>query len=145
MQIKYKKKHPDAIPFQYTREKDACMDMFSLIDKTLYAGETAIIPTGIILEIPTGIEIPEGYEGIVRGRSGLASNGIHVHLGTIDENYVGDIGIIITNNSNKLFHVAKGSRLAQFTIKPVYRIDLIEVQEIKDTERGENGYGSSGY
>ena len=131
MQIKYKKKHPDAIPFQYTREKDACMDMFSLIDKTLYAGETAIIPTG--------------FEGIVRGRSGLASNGIHVHLGTIDENYVGDIGIIITNNSNKLFHVTKGSRLAQFTIKPVYRVDLVEVQEIKDTERGENGYGSSGF
>lgn len=139
MQIKYKKKHPDAIPFQYTREEDACMDMFSLIDKTLYAGETAIIPTGIILEIPTG------FEGIVRGRSGLASNGIYVHLGTIDENYVGDIGIIITNNSNKLFHVVRGSRLAQFTIKPVYRVDLIEVQEIKNTERGENGYGSSGY
>lgn len=138
MQIKYKKKHPDAIPFQYIREKDACMDMFSVEDKTLYTGQTAIVSTGI------AVEIPEGYEGIVRGRSGLASNGIHVHLGTIDENYVGDIGIIITNNSNKLFHIKKGSRLAQFTIKPVYRIDLIEAQEIKDTERGENGYGSSG-
>ena len=115
------------------------MDMYSVEDTTIEPNSTEVVSTGIALEIPTG------FEGIVRGRSGLASNGIHVHLGTIDENYVGDIGIIITNNSNKLFHVARGSRLAQFTIKPVYRIDLIEVQEIKDTERGENGYGSSGY
>ena len=62
-----------------------------------------------------------------------------------DENYVGDIGIIITNNSSKLFYVTKGAKLAQFTIKPVYRIDLVEVQKIKDTERGESGYGSSGF
>ena len=139
MQIKYIKKHPDAIPFKYSREGDACMDMFSVEDKVLHTGQTAIISTGI------AIEIPEGYEGIVRGRSGLASNGIQVHLGTIDENYVGDIGIIITNNSSKLFYVTKGAKLAQFTIKPVYRIDLVEAQKIKDTERGENGYGSSGF
>ena len=139
IRVKFKKLIDYAIPFKYTREGDACMDMYSVEDTTIEPNSTEIISTGIALEISTG------FEGIVRGRSGLASNGIHVHLGTIDENYVGDIGIIITNNSNKLFHVARGSRLAQFTIKPVYRIDLIEVQEIKDTERGENGYGSSGY
>ena len=139
IRVKFKKLIDYAIPFKYTREGDACMDMYSVEDTIIEPNSTEIVSTGIALEIPIG------FEGIVRGRSGLASNGIQVHLGTIDENYVGDIGIIITNNSSKLFYVTKGAKLAQFTIKPVYRIDLVEVQKIKDTERGESGYGSSGF
>ena len=125
----------------YQTKGAAGADICAFLDSpvVLQKGKRELIPTGL------SFEIPEGYEGIVRGRSGLASNGIQVHLGTIDENYVGDIGIIITNNSSKLFYVTKGAKLAQFTIKPVYRIDLVEVQKIKDTERGESGYGSSGF
>lgn len=137
--IKFKKETLDALPFTYSRKQDACMDMYSAIDKTLYTGETAIIPTGILLEIP------KGYEGIIRGRSGLASNGIYVHVGTIDENYRGNVGVIVSNFSDKLFYIKKGSRIAQFTIKPVYRIILEEYEQLTETERGNKGYGSSGW
>ena len=136
--VKFKKLNPNAIPFSYSREQDACMDMYALEGTTIPAGTTKIIPTGI------AVEIPQGYEGLVRGRSGLASKGITAHLGTIDETYRGDVGMIITNHTNADFKVEAGMRLAQFTVKPVYHIQLEEVEELSDTSRGSNGYGSSG-
>ena len=136
--VKFKKLSPNAIPFSYSREQDACMDMYALEGTTILAGTTKIIPTGI------AVEIPQGYEGLVRGRSGLASKGIIAHLGTIDETYRGDVGMIISNHTSAPFTVEAGMRLAQFTVKPVYHIELEEVEELSDTSRGSNGYGSSG-
>lgn len=136
--VRFRKLTPDAKPFEYSRKLDACMDMFSNEDKVIHAGETTIIHTGI------AVEIPHKFEGIVRGRSGLASKGIFVHIGTIDEEYRGEVGIIICNTTKTLFEVKKGMKLAQFTIKPVYTIYLTEADELSKTERGENGYGSSG-
>lgn len=138
IKVKFKKLDTNAIPFSYSREGDACMDMYSLADDIIYPRGTVIIPTGI------AVEIPEGYEGIVRGRSGLTSKGIQAHLGTIDSAYRGDVGIIITNTSNTPFEVKAGMRLAQFTIKPVYKIQLIEVETLTNTERATAGFGSSG-
>ena len=136
--VKFKKLNPNAIPFSYSREQDACMDMYALEGTIIPAGTTKIIPTGI------AVEIPQDYEGLVRGRSGLASKGITAHLGTIDETYRGDVGMIIANHTNADFKVEAGMRLAQFTVKPVYHIQLEEVEELSDTSRGSNGYGSSG-
>ena len=136
--IKFKKLSEDAIPFTYAHEYDACMDMYAYTDTFINPGSTVIVPTGI------SVEIPPGYEGLVRGRSGLAAKGISVHLGTIDENYRGDVGVIVTNNTPFPFSITKGDRIAQFTIKPVIRIELIETDTLTDTERGTNGYGSSG-
>ena len=136
--VKFKKLSPNAIPFSYSREQDACMDMYALEGTTILAGTTKIISTGI------AVEIPQGYEGLVRGRSGLASKGITAHLGTIDETYRGDVGMIISNHTSAPFAVEAGMRLAQFTVKPVYHIELEEVEELSDTSRGSNGYGSSG-
>lgn len=136
--VKYKKLTSTAIPFKYSREGDACMDMYADMDAVLYPHETVIIKTGI------AVEIPEGFEGIVRGRSGLATQGINVHIGTIDATYRGDVGVIVTNNSLQLFGIHKGNRIAQFTVKPVYPVHLTEVEELSETERGEQGYGSSG-
>ena len=138
IKVKFKELDTNAIPFSYSREGDACMDMYSLADDIIYPRGTVIIPTGI------AVEIPEGYEGIVRGRSGLSSKGIQAHLGTIDSAYRGDVGIIITNTSNTPFEVKAGMRLAQFTIKPVYKIQLIEVETLTNTERATAGFGSSG-
>lgn len=138
IKVKFKKLDTNAIPFSYSREGDACMDMYSLADDIIYPHGTVIIPTGI------AVEIPEGYEGVVRGRSGLASKGIQAHLGTIDNAYRGDVGIIITNTSNTPFEVKAGMRLAQFTIKPVYKIQLIEAETLTNTERATSGFGSSG-
>lgn len=138
LKVKYKKLDSNAIPFSYTRKKDACMDMFSLHDVIIPAHATCIVPTGI------AVELPDGYEGIVRGRSGLASKGIHVHIGTIDETYRGDIGVIITNLKNCDFTITSGMRIAQFTVKPVFHVELDEHEELSETIRGANGYGSSG-
>ena len=138
VELKFKKLTDTAIPFKYSREGDACMDMYADSDAVIYPHETVIIKTGI------AVEIPEGFEGIVRGRSGLASQGISVHIGTIDETYRGDIGVIVTNNSMQVFGIHKGNRIAQFTVKPVYPVHLTEVEELSETERGEQGYGSSG-
>ena len=138
VKINFKKLTDTAIPFKYSREGDACMDMYADMDAVLYPHETVIIKTSI------AVEIPEGFEGIVRGRSGLATQGINVHIGTIDATYRGDVGVIVTNNSLQLFGIHKGNRIAQFTVKPVYPVHLIEVEELSETERGEQGYGSSG-
>lgn len=134
----YKRLTPTAIPFKYSRKFDACMDMYADADVEIPVGETVIIPTGIALELP------HDFEGIVRGRSGLASKGIWVHIGTIDETYRGNVGVIITNLSKETFKVTHGMRIAQFTLKPVYDVCLVERNELSSTERGENGYGSSG-
>ena len=138
IKVKFKKLIDYAIPFKYTREGDACMDMYSVEDTTIEPNSTKIISTGIALEIPTG------FQGIVRGRSGLASKGIHVHIGTIESSYRGDIGIIITNTTNKPFSINRGDRIAQFTVKPVNNILMEESEVLSETERGANGFGSSG-
>ena len=135
--VLFKKLVEHAVPFAYSRKDDACMDMYSSIEDTIPPHTTRLIRTGIALEIP------EGYEGIVRGRSGLASKGIIVHQGTIDETYRGDVSVIVYNNTDQHFKVDMGMRIAQFTIKPVYRV-LLEESELSDTERGSNGFGSSG-
>lgn len=138
MNVKFKKLSPTAIPFAYSRGNDACMDIYADMDYALGSKETAIIHSGI------AVEIPSGYEGIVRGRSGLASKGISVHVGTIDETYRGDVGVIMTNHSVASYMIRKGDRIAQFTVKPVLRVELEEVRELSSTERGTQGYGSSG-
>ena len=138
VKVKFKKLTDTAISFKYVREGDACMDMYADMDACICPHETVIIKTGI------AVEIPEGFEGIVRGRSGLATQGINVHIGTIDATYRGDVGVIVTNNSLQLFGIHKGNRIAQFTVKPVYPVHLTEVEELSETERGEQGYGSSG-
>lgn len=137
IQVKFKKLHPNAIPFSYTRKNDACMDMYAVESDVLEAGETCIVYTGI------AVEIPQGYEGIVRGRSGLASKGIFVHVGTVDYEYRGNVGIIMSNFAGYDFNIERGMRLGQFTVKPVFRCQLIEAEELSETERGTNGYGSS--
>lgn len=139
MKVKFKKLSSKAIPFTYSRENDACMDMYAVDNfTTILPKETVIVHTGI------AVEIPSGYEGVVRGRSGLAAKGISVHVGTIDETYRGDVGVIMTNHSDEPFYIEKGNRIAQFTVKPVLRVELEEVQELSSTERGTQGYGSSG-
>lgn len=136
--VRYKKLYDDSIPFKYSREYDACLDMYSHEDKVLFPGDTEVIQTGIALEIPVG------FEGIVRGRSGMASRGIFTHVGTIDENYRGEVGVILLNYSKDFYHIHKGDRIAQITIKPTFRIGMTESETLSTTVRGTEGYGSSG-
>lgn len=99
--------------------------------------------------IPTGlsIELPEGFEGQVRPRSGLAlRHGVTVlnSPGTIDCDYRGEIKVLLINLGTEPFVVEPGQRIAQLVVAPVVRVQLTQVESLSDTARGANGYGSTG-
>jgi dUTP pyrophosphatase len=106
----------------------------------LDAGDFWVITTGI------AIEIPIGYEGQVRGRSGLTRRGCLVHLGTIDADYRGEVGVIVENRTGDVWNVCEGDRIAQLVIAPIGVAALVDVGdgELSGTERGAGGFGSSG-
>ena len=104
-------------------------------------GERQLIPTGL------HIEIPQGYEGQIRPRSGLAlKSGITVlnAPGTIDPDYLGDVGVILINLSPEFQQIHPHDRIAQLVIAPYEQVELREVEELTDSERGEKGFGSTG-
>lgn len=110
---------------------------------------TITIPPGGQYNFNTGlyVQIPEGYELQIRGRSGNAMRyGISIThgVGTIDSDYRGEIKIFITNHGTKPFRVKNGDRIAQGIIAPVLRAEWIEVEELSDTDRGQAGFGSTG-
>jgi len=110
-------------------------------DITLAPMQRALIPTGLKLSIP------EGYEGQVRPRSGLAlRHGITVlnTPGTIDADYRGEVKVILINLGSEDFIIKNGERIAQLVIAPTCSTDYVSVQTLSDTERGEGGFGSTG-
>lgn len=103
--------------------------------------ERKLIPTGL------HIQIPDGYEAQVRPRSGLALKyGITVlnTPGTVDGDFTGNIGVILINLSDTTFIINPGERIAQLVISPVVQAELVEVKELKETERGDGGFGHTG-
>lgn len=110
-------------------------------DTMLGSGERRLIPTGIALEIPSG------WEGQVRPRSGLAlRHGVTVlnSPGTIDSDYRGEVGVILVNLGERPFRLERGDRIAQLVLAPVAEARWREVAELEGTRRGEEGFGSSG-
>ena len=115
----------------------------------LVANESSILKPGDIHIFETGVslEIPMGYEGQVRSRSGLSSKfGIVVinGVGTIDADYRGQIKVPIINIGPKIYSVAKGDRIAQLVISPVVQANFIISDELSETKRGDGGLGSTG-
>lgn len=101
----------------------------------------ALIPTGLFLSIP------EGYEGQIRGRSGLAiNNGISLAngIGTIDSDYRGEVKVILINLGNEDFIVNNGDRIAQLVLTKYERIEFEAVEDLDDTTRGDGGFGHTG-
>lgn len=128
------------LPF-YAHEGDAGMDLYSVDETVILPGDRTLIHTGI------KIQLPPNTEAQIRPRSGLAlKNGITVlnTPGTIDEGYRGEIGIIVINHGTEEFKVTKGMKIAQMVIKPVLRVEIKQVDELTDSERGEGGFGSTG-
>ncbi|MBR0653263.1 dUTP diphosphatase [Roseomonas terrae] len=127
----------------YATEGAAGMDLLAAVmsSMTLAPGARMLVPTGL------RIAIPPGYELQVRPRSGLAlKNGIVLpnSPGTIDEDYRGELGVIIMNAGDALFTIERGMRIAQAVIAPVVRARWREVAELPDTTRGSGGFGSTG-
>lgn len=116
----------------------------------LYASEDLILPQGEFGTVSTGIslEIPYGYEGEVRARSGLASKfgiGVLNSPGTIDSDYRGEVKVILFNFGKKDFEIKKGNRIAQLVITQVEKVNLIEADELNTTKRENGGFGSTDY
>lgn len=128
---------------QYATPQAAGMDLRADISKpiSLHPNERALIPTGL------HIQLPEGYEAMVRPRSGLAlKHGITVlnTPGCVDADYTGNIGVILINLSNQCFEINAGERIAQLVISPIAQCEWEEVDELENTERGDGGFGHSG-
>jgi dUTP pyrophosphatase len=127
----------------YATDHAAGMDLHAAVAATvtLEPGEIRLIPTGIALEIP------RGFEGQVRPRSGLAlKHGISIvnAPGTIDADYRGEVGVILINLGGKPFALQPGDRIAQLVIAPVARGLLREVSTLARTKRGTGGFGHTG-
>jgi dUTP pyrophosphatase len=132
-----------AEPPAYAHAGDAGADLVSADDLTLAPGERAIVGTGV------SIALPDGYVALVVPRSGLAANhGITIvnTPGTIDAGYRGEIRIILLNtDAAEPYTIAAGDRIAQLLVLPVTRARFIPVERLPGTERGEGGFGSTGY
>ncbi|MBN6185777.1 dUTP diphosphatase [Aneurinibacillus sp. BA2021] len=108
---------------------------------TLQPGERALIPTGF------AVAMPDNLEAQVRPRSGLAyKKGITTlnAPGTIDADYRGEIGVILINHGTEPFSIERGDRIAQLVFQWVPRVQLIQVESLDDTERGDGGFGHTG-
>jgi dUTP pyrophosphatase len=166
--VKIKRLHPDAVIPRYAHEFDAGFDLVAVEDVVIEPGETKLVRTGL------AISLPSGYELQVRPRSGISlRTKLRVVLGTVDAGYRGEIGVIVDNIAPKdldgmpceyfalsienkplpeyksnfvegTYIIRKGDRIAQAVIKPVEQAHFVEVDELDETERGANGFGSSG-
>jgi dUTP pyrophosphatase len=137
-----KKEHPISLP-QYMTEGSSGMDLFASLERevTLPPGERRLIPTGI------SVAIPEGFEGQIRPRSGLAIQkgiGIVNGPGTIDADYRGEIGVLLINFGKEPFTIRDGDRIAQMVISQVFRATFEEVDDLPATRRQEGGFGHTG-
>ncbi|AEE19215.1 dUTP diphosphatase [Dokdonia sp. 4H-3-7-5] len=142
MKIKVINKSEHALP-HYETIASAGMDLRANITESITIGslERAIVPTGIFMELPIGVEAQ------VRPRSGLAAKkGITVlnAPGTIDADYRGEVGVILVNLSNEPFIIENGERIAQMVIAKHEQAQWEEVTELSTTDRGEGGFGSTG-
>ena len=127
----------------YATPQSAGMDLRANLDEpvTLQPMERRLIPTGLY------IALPEGFEAQVRPRSGLAlKHGVTVlnTPGTIDADYRGEIGVVLINLSQAAFVVNDGERIAQMVIARCEQGELVTVETLDETERGEGGYGHTG-
>lgn len=164
--VKVKRLHPDAVIPRRAHAGDAGFDLVAVEDTIIEPGETALIKTGL------AFELPQGYEMQIRPRSGITlKTKLRVQLGTVDSNYRGEVGVIVDNISedyfgnylqyishvdgmeyrtsgelypNDTYIIRKGDRIAQAIIQRLPDVELIEVDSIRDSERGTGGFGSTG-
>lgn len=127
----------------YATDGASGMDLRAFIDEPviLQPMERRLIPTGLF------VQIPEGYEGQVRARSGLAIKhgiGLVNSIGTIDSDYRGELKIPVINFGNESFTINNGDRIAQLVIASYERVAPIMVSDLDETDRGEGGFGHTG-
>ena len=142
MEIKVKKLTDTAIVPTKSRTTDAGYDLYADEDVALYPEDTKLISTGI------AFAIPDGYAGLIWDRSGLGSKGIHRHAGVVDSSYRGEVKVALSNSrsshEDNIYFINRGDRIAQILFQKVPHFELVETEELDDTDRGSSGFGSSG-
>ena len=126
---------------RYMSDGAAGLDLRADEAVALAPGERRLVPTGL------AVAIPPGYEGQVRPRSGLALKhglGMPNAPGTIDCDYRGEVGVILVNWGREPVRLDRGERIAQLVVAPVSRAELLPVEELPGTSRGDGGFGSTG-
>ena len=142
-QVKIKKLKENAILPTYGTPYSAGADLYACMDEpvTIAPGETVLIKTGLAMAIP------EEYAGLIYARSGLATKkGLAPanKVGVVDADYRGEVMVPLHNHSRVAVTVEHGERIAQMVITPFLTAEFIEAEELDDTLRGENGFGSTG-
>ena len=143
VKILIKKANKDAITPSYKTDGSSGVDLSAFLDKkvVIKPNRSALIPTGLQVAIPVGLEIQ------IRPRSGLAAKDSISVLnspGTIDSDYRGELKIILFNHSKKDFIINNGDRIAQMVLVPIFKMEFEEVNSLPDTVRGQGGFGSTG-
>ena len=137
--LKVKKLHPDAKLPKRGSVSAAGLDLYSLEDVELKPQERKLISTGI------AVEIPEGYFGLIKDRSGFAvKHGLHCLAGVVDSDYRGEVKVVLINLGNEPVKIEKHTRIAQMIIIPYLDVKVVEVDELSDSERQDKGFGSTG-
>ena len=137
--IKIKKLSENAALPRYAKPGDAGMDFYSNEELTILPNERKLVSTGI------SMAIPEGYVGLIWDKSGIATkHGIKTMAGVIDSGYRGEVKILVHNLSDQVHKIEKNTKVAQMLIQPIECREVIEVEELDQTERGEEGFGSTG-
>lgn len=131
-----------ALPLpKHQQEGDAGVDLHAREDIKIEAGEWKLVPTGVAMAVP------EGYVGLIAPRSGLAlRSGIGVvnGPGVLDSGYRGELKVILINHGQEEVTLERGERIAQLVVVPATEVELVEVDELPDSGRGEGGFGSTG-
>lgn len=136
--IKYKKTRKDAIVPTQAKIGDAGYDLYSL--------ESIAIPAHCVIKIDTGLafEIPEGYVGLIWDRSGMGSKGYKIHGGVVDSSYRGTIGVLVSNTSNDIKYIHYADRIAQILFQKIEQVEFLESENLSETTRSIEGFGSTG-
>ena len=139
MKLKIQKLDKNAKLPEFAHVDDAGMDLFSIENKILKAGERYLFKTGI------AFEIPRNYVGLVWDKSGLAAKfGIKTMAGVVDSGYRGEIKITLLNTSNQDYQIKKGDKIAQILIQKIEHPKVIEASKLSEAERNSKGFGSTG-
>lgn len=140
MNVKIKLFEGGKVPV-YKTKGASCCDCYARLDKdfiVIFPNERELIPLGFALELP------QGYEAVIRPRSGMMSKSIDEAIGTIDSDYRGEVRACMINNSHERIKIYNGDRICQMKIQESKQFNFEVVEELSETERGEGGFGSTG-
>lgn len=124
-------------------ELDAGYDLYSPAGKYLFPNVKGV-DNSIVIDTGVHVQIPEGYVGDIKSKSGMMVNYSIITDGTVDAGYTGSIRVKLFNLGSSLYHIEKGQKIAQLVLKKIITPELVQVDKLEDTERGSGGFGSTG-